>query len=113
MINIQRQRAFFRSSNGRLRRARRLYVAICLRDLERYGNPVIDLMAQRAQERGLYSDKTNLRSIRQSINGHHYRLTMEREKCGGPFGWHNWCKALDINPWKGYYDHKKRIRCST
>lgn len=113
MINIQRQRTFFRSSNRRLRRARRLYVAICLRDLERYGNPVIDLMAKRAQERGLYSEKTDIRSVRHSINGHHYHLTSKREACSGTFGWHNWCNKMDISPWKGYYNHKKRIRCST
>ena len=107
-MNIQNNRIFYKLSNSKLRRARRLYVAICLRDIEKYGNPVINMMAERAQERGLYSDKTLIRDVRHSINGHHFQLTKYRV----PYSfmqWHNWCRLMDIDALSGYFKHKKKI----
>ena len=108
-MNINNNRKFYKLSNKNLRRARRLYVAICLKDIEKFGNPVINKMAERSQERGLYSEKTDIRSIRQSINGHHFQLTKHRLKYRGYMDWHNWCDLMDIDAWSGYFSHKKKI----
>ena len=108
-MKIERQRSFFNASNKRLRRARRLYVALCLKSIEKFGNPIIDLMAKRAQEHGLYSDKTNIMGIRHSINGHHFQLTKDRTPPSF-MRWHNWCRLMDIDPYNGHFNHKKRIK---
>ena len=109
-MKTEESRNRFNVSNKYLRRARRLYVAVCLEQIEKYGNIAIDCMAIRAQKSGLYSEKTNIRAIRQSINSHHFQLTKIREGCtGSAFDWHNWCKKMDISARSGYFNHKKKI----
>lgn len=109
-MRIEEERKKFNLSQKKLRRARKLYVHICLKDIEKYGNPIIDKMAENAQKSGLYSHKTDIKSIRQSIFTYYFKLTKERESIRrDAFAWHQWCRKMDVSALSGYFNHKKKI----
>ena len=65
-----------------------------------YGNEAMDFVAERMQQRGLYSEKTNIRAVRQSIQGHMYRIDTGKYQCGE--SWHEWCFKNGQSPYTGY-----------
>ena len=101
--NIKRYRSFFFLSNKKLMRARRLYVFLNRNMLKKYRNGVIDAMAIRMQDRGLYSHRTHIRNVRQSINIHYCRVCNPHMPARGGMTWHNWLRIVGINPYTGYF----------
>lgn len=107
--NLKRDRQIGICINARLRRARRLYVFFMRYRLNIYRDDVLDYMADRMRERGLYSCKTDDRSVRQSILGHLCKVEVKRYRRGS-FDWHNWLDANGWDAWRGYSKPTKQLR---
>ena len=92
---IVRDRALFRMSNKRLMRARRLYGFLISKEVNR--NPRIVLrLADRAIERGLYSQATIKRDVVFSLCRHCYRHSKNFDRQGG-FGWYEWMRENGVH----------------
>lgn len=105
-MRIKKERSLNTSSTRKLRRARRLYVRICLPSIFQYGNDAIDIMVKNAQERGLWSQGTHPRCVRQSIQSHMFRI-----ECPGETyqTWHQYCFRWGLDTGTGYFKPIKEM----
>lgn len=74
LVNLKADRQRKYCINSRLRRARRMYVYFMRHRINAYRNDVLDFMEERMHERGLYAEKTDARSVRQSIISYLYKI---------------------------------------
>jgi len=88
MMNFAKTREFYSMSHERLMRARRLYGFICSSAINK-SPEIIHLVAERAAKRGLYSENTELKSVKFSLCRHAYKYSKEFD-CIGGFGWYRW-----------------------
>ena len=109
-MNCKSYRTFFDLSNRRLRRARRLYVRLCIPEMEKNGNAILDHMAQRMMEGGLYSswDKSG-RGVRQGIGGHYFQITKHLYPAvrGHFHPWYKWCEIVNWLPYDGHFSYDR------
>jgi hypothetical protein len=97
-------RRLFDYSNAKLRRARRLYGFICSSAIN-LNQDIVYVLANRAQEKGLYSEKTEIRSVIFSLCRHAYNNSIHYDGIGG-FGWYRWCDEFG-EPWNSKPRKKK------
>ena len=105
-MSCKSNRLFFTLSNKKLRRARRLYVYLCIPAMEEYGNEVVQYMAIKMMANGLYADHDKSgRSTRQGIGNTYFRLTKHRyDRVSFHWNaWHEWCAITNWCPYSGNY----------
>lgn len=103
-MNLQHERIRFRTANQRFRRGRRLYTFLMRHRINTYRDEVLDFMADRMQERGLYSAKSDQRGVRQGILTHLYHIETGKRGLGSP--WYEW---LLKNGWDIYNGYSVRM----
>lgn len=89
-------RASMREQNRILRRARRLYILICRRELTT--SEKLNFCARRMLDAGLYANATPLRGVRYSILRAKWKLEVGRD-------WHRWIRD---NGWS-FYSFEKQV----
>ncbi len=108
---MKKHRNLFEYSHSKLRRGRRLYGRLCSKSINKHANNA-NVLAIRAQARGLYSANTEFRSIVFSLCRHAYNHSPEFD-CVGGFGWYAWIdKNGDVWNRKAVKKHGKLlVRC--
>jgi len=110
-MRIKNERIKLKTANQKLRRSRRLYVRFCASAINEFGNDAIDRMQIKSQERGLYSQGTDKRSIRQSIQSHLFRIEKPKGKYGfGVDNWYEWLFEKGMDAYTGYFNAAKEMR---
>ena len=88
-----------RSRHQHLFKCRRRYCRLAFPQYFTTGNGFIDFLAEHMQSRGLYSSKSDLRGIRQSIQSHMFRIY-------GKGTWYKFLSKHRMDPWTGYFHEK-------
>ena len=99
-VNLKTDRQRNYCINSRMRRARRMYVYFMRHRINAYRDDALDFMEDRMHERGLYAEKTDVRSVRQSILSYLYKI--ETGNKGYNSGWYEWLMQRGWDIGRGY-----------
>jgi len=102
MIDTLHTRGKHTKSSEKLRRARRLYIFLVVRNFGISNNGLFDRAAERMIESGLYAKSANKRAIRFSIIKSMFRFEHPRFRVGDPV-YREWLFSKGLDCHSGYF----------